>query len=297
MPSALAEPPTLAVPAAVPAPVRGPVFDETVVAEEPDFTGADALAEIRTGQRRLREYRARALQLTDVEDAVSRKVLADYDARYQELERKAAPLVNTVRREHERLRRVVDGVRSADEEARLLKAEADLRHAVGEIDDEELATRARGPEDTRLRCAERLVALDALEARFLAALEMEGVEVAPRAAEALARPLDALVPATPEPVLVLDEGGTLRAFRLTAMTSIGRLESSDIRLASPRVSQRHAVVHADVAGCRLQDCGSANGTYVNGVRVTERRLNDGDRIRIGDLELVFHLSAPATVCH
>ena len=38
----------------------------------------------------------------------------------------------------------------------------------------------------------------------------------------------------------------------------------------------------------LRDCGSANGTFLNGVRVeAERPLHSGDRIRLGDTEIVF----------
>jgi hypothetical protein len=144
---------------------------------EPDFAAADALTEIRVSQKRLREYRSRAQELTGFEEIVSRKVLADYDARYQDLERKAAPLIHSVRHEHDRLRRVAAQVRRTDEEARLVRAESDLRHAVGEIDDAELAERSREPNETRARCAEKLAAFEAVEARFLAALEMSPEDV------------------------------------------------------------------------------------------------------------------------
>jgi hypothetical protein len=150
--------------------------DETSAHEEPDFATADALAGIRAGQHRLREYRARALAMTEVDGVVTRKVLADYDSRCEEMEQRAAPLVQKVREEHARLRRVVEKVRRRDEEARLLEAEAALRHAVGEIDSEELGVRTRGPQETRSQCAERLAALQAAEERFVAALEPEAAD-------------------------------------------------------------------------------------------------------------------------
>jgi hypothetical protein len=256
---------------------------------EPDFAAADALTEIRASQKRLREYRTRAQQLTGVEEVVSRKVLADYDARYQELERKASPLVHSVRHEHDRLRRIAAQVRRTDEEARLVKAEADLRHAVGEIDEAELAERSREPNATRARCAEKLAAFEAVEARFLAALEMGTDDAAAPPFDATLTALDGLVAVSSAASLVMLDGGIPRTFRLASRaSSIGRGEGSDIRLVSPRVSQRHAVVHVEQTGYRLQDCDSANGTFVNGVRVSERMLEEGDRIRIGELELVFH---------
>lgn len=136
-----------------------------------DLSAADSLIDIRTRQRALRDYRARAVKIEGVEEAVARKVLADYDARHEDLERKAAPFIRRVRDEHDRVRQVVDRIMRADEDARLLKAEADLRHAVGEIDETELAERVAGPNEIRASCAQQLAALDAIKSRFVEALE------------------------------------------------------------------------------------------------------------------------------
>src|SRR5213075_2443387 len=53
--------------------------------------------------------------------------------------------------------------------------------------------------------------------------------------------------------------------------------------------------HAEIVQAQgkwvLKDCGSANGTYLNGVRVErDHPLRGGDRIRLGDTELVFETS-------
>jgi pSer/pThr/pTyr-binding forkhead associated (FHA) protein len=42
----------------------------------------------------------------------------------------------------------------------------------------------------------------------------------------------------------------------------------------------------------LEDLGSNNGTFVNGNRVTEAQLHDGDIIRIGETEVEFTGRAP-----
>jgi pSer/pThr/pTyr-binding forkhead associated (FHA) protein len=42
----------------------------------------------------------------------------------------------------------------------------------------------------------------------------------------------------------------------------------------------------------LQDSGSTNGTFVNGVRVESCQLKDNDRIRVGNAEFRFNLLAP-----
>ncbi len=62
---------------------------------------------------------------------------------------------------------------------------------------------------------------------------------------------------------------------------IGRKEGSDILVRDDGVSRRHAAILADGAGARIRDLGSQNGTFVDGVRITDCRLDDGNRIHIG----------------
>jgi len=71
-------------------------------------------------------------------------------------------------------------------------------------------------------------------------------------------------------------------------TPIGREVARGITLGGdPRASRHHATIHADPLGrLRLVDEGSRNGTFVNGLRVDERRLDDGDVVAIGDSYLV-----------
>jgi hypothetical protein len=82
---------------------------------------------------------------------------------------------------------------------------------------------------------------------------------------------------------------SLRGARFTLLaprTVIGR--TGDVCLDSALVSRRHAVVWAKGDDVWLRDAGSANGTYVNGTRITEgRRLQTGDRIGVGDVVAVF----------
>jgi diguanylate cyclase (GGDEF)-like protein len=62
---------------------------------------------------------------------------------------------------------------------------------------------------------------------------------------------------------------------------IGRESSVGLVLDADSVSRRHARVEQAPNGYRLTDLGSTNGTYVNGMRVKEHMLRDGDRIQIG----------------
>ena len=65
--------------------------------------------------------------------------------------------------------------------------------------------------------------------------------------------------------------------------SVGRAEGNDIRIESDRMlSRNHARVESRDDGPWAEDLDSANGTYVNGARLTEPvRLSDGDEIRFG----------------
>jgi pSer/pThr/pTyr-binding forkhead associated (FHA) protein len=62
---------------------------------------------------------------------------------------------------------------------------------------------------------------------------------------------------------------------------IGRGLTADVRLDDHLVSRRHAVLVRRSTGHRLLDDRSANGTMVNGRRVEQAELGDGDIIVIG----------------
>lgn len=68
---------------------------------------------------------------------------------------------------------------------------------------------------------------------------------------------------------------------------IGRDPENDLVLDDRRVSRRHAEVRLRLGRYTLYDLQSTNGTYVNGRRVAEVVLADGDRVVIGGAELVM----------
>jgi pSer/pThr/pTyr-binding forkhead associated (FHA) protein len=68
---------------------------------------------------------------------------------------------------------------------------------------------------------------------------------------------------------------------------IGRSPVSDILLEDPSVSRRHAVVTHRGGRTVLLDDRSLNGIYVNGQRVAEATLADGDWIGIGHVSLRY----------
>jgi hypothetical protein len=72
--------------------------------------------------------------------------------------------------------------------------------------------------------------------------------------------------------------------------TIGRLPESTIVLADPNVSRNHAEIRPRGTGFAVVDLGSTNGTRVNGIRVTEQELVDGDEVMFGNTRMRFEAS-------
>jgi predicted component of type VI protein secretion system len=67
---------------------------------------------------------------------------------------------------------------------------------------------------------------------------------------------------------------------------IGRAEECDLRPLSEEVSRKHCAIIRKGDDLWVQDLRSRNGTFVNGLKLTEpKRLADGDLVRVGSLEL------------
>jgi sigma-B regulation protein RsbU (phosphoserine phosphatase) len=77
--------------------------------------------------------------------------------------------------------------------------------------------------------------------------------------------------------------------------SIGRASDCSIPIKDRYLSRKHAEIIAEGNAWILKDLGSANGTYLNGSRVErDEQLKTGDRIRLGDTEIVFETSDRST---
>ncbi len=79
-----------------------------------------------------------------------------------------------------------------------------------------------------------------------------------------------------------------------AVTTIGRLPDRDLVVLDAGASRVHAEIHLTPDGFRLVDAGSGNGTVIDGERVRERLLDDGDVIRIGSTEITFRTGKPSS---
>jgi hypothetical protein len=79
-------------------------------------------------------------------------------------------------------------------------------------------------------------------------------------------------------------------FEVKTNTSIGRERDNDLMLLDLKASRHHAQVYldADTDQWMLDDSGSANGTFLNDMRITgPTLLRSGDRITVGETELAL----------
>jgi predicted component of type VI protein secretion system len=99
------------------------------------------------------------------------------------------------------------------------------------------------------------------------------------------------------PVLILNfpEGETTTIAVEREIVTLGRARQNDISIPERHVSSVHAEFRRRPDGAyELVDLGSLNGTFVNGLRLTERHgLHEGDRIVFGLLEAKFLQARPA----
>ena len=71
----------------------------------------------------------------------------------------------------------------------------------------------------------------------------------------------------------------------------------ELRLSDSHVSRRHAAFEVTTQGLRVLDLGSTNGTYADGVRITDATLRGGEILRIGSTALRVDRAAPSSVAH
>src|SRR6187551_955134 len=72
-----------------------------------------------------------------------------------------------------------------------------------------------------------------------------------------------------------------------APVDVGRGSAAGLILDADSVSRKHARIERFGGGHKIVDLGSTNGTYVNGARIKEQILKDGDRIGIGKALLKY----------
>jgi hypothetical protein len=91
---------------------------------------------------------------------------------------------------------------------------------------------------------------------------------------------------------ILSGPGVGEPFKVTMVrTVIGRGRSADMRVKDGKMSKVHATIIYTGSEFRIRDEKSTNGTFLNGSRVIEYWIRDGDRVRVGDSLLQFRFGA------
>ena len=85
----------------------------------------------------------------------------------------------------------------------------------------------------------------------------------------------------PEIALELDE----------APASVGRDREADLCLDECHVSRQHCEIERVDGGVVVRDTDSKNGTFVNGLRVSEAALKPGDKLTVGAISFIVRYAA------
>jgi hypothetical protein len=88
--------------------------------------------------------------------------------------------------------------------------------------------------------------------------------------------------------LMADDGSAVLDISMNR-TLIGRALDSDIRVANQEVSRHHAVIFREDGNTMISDLDTANGTFVNGVRIANDPVlvGAGDSVTLGNLAFTF----------
>lgn len=79
-------------------------------------------------------------------------------------------------------------------------------------------------------------------------------------------------------------------FKMTKATaSIGRIET-DIIIEDPECSRVHAEINILPEGIFLKDLNSTNGTFVDGIKINSRRLENHEEFTIGSTNIMLIVS-------
>jgi pSer/pThr/pTyr-binding forkhead associated (FHA) protein len=88
--------------------------------------------------------------------------------------------------------------------------------------------------------------------------------------------------------LAIEDGGEVVVIAVgEGSLRLGRGIGADVVLEDRSVSRRHAVVSCRQGEVVLLDDRSLNGVWVNGDRVGQATLRDGDAIALGDVQMRF----------
>ena len=90
---------------------------------------------------------------------------------------------------------------------------------------------------------------------------------------------------------ILQSAETTFRLRPGAIKTVGRAPRADFVVDAALVSRVHCRLTAGDDDLEVVDLSSTNGTFVNDKRVKKARLSNGDRLRVGRVELTVEKKA------
>ena len=82
--------------------------------------------------------------------------------------------------------------------------------------------------------------------------------------------------------------GSSRKWKVDNFANLGSDSTCQIQLSDSEISERHCRIEIQNDKLILKDMRSVSGTYLNGARVFEAQLSDGDLLTLGSLDLIVH---------
>lgn len=92
----------------------------------------------------------------------------------------------------------------------------------------------------------------------------------------------------PEIIVKLGDNVVHKYFLYKDVVTIGRAPDNEISIENLAVSRRHVVIRCIEGRYYIEDNNSANGSYVNGVRISKTEILDKDIITVGKHKLHFY---------
>jgi len=286
-----------------------------------DTSAIGELTRIRDEEDRFRE-RLQKMESSrgTVSPAVFERVQRDYAARLEALDTEARPLRERAREEYAKLRAFQSDAERSLREVGLAKEELEFRNSLGEYQEADFATRLAACQQDLTDRKAWADEIERMREQFRRAFrsETELEAAADSAADDATRilpPDKAAPPPAPPPaasrtpvttqvtrapsssetilaamarVVRIVDGKEEKVFSLRPeRNTIGRHPKCEIELPFTEVSRRHAEITFGPDGFKIVDLDSNNGVYVNGKKVKEQLLGDGDLIQLGTQNLRF----------
>ena len=87
-------------------------------------------------------------------------------------------------------------------------------------------------------------------------------------------------------LLIKSEGFKSKIIELNlGVNRFGRVQGNDFQIEHPTISARHCEIVLGNGELIVRDCGSTNGTFIDGEPIGEAKLSSGQTLRLGDVEL------------